>query len=153
MLLSAKRCTQCVRLHLLKSVSTTSAGGDSQNVQHLRAVLDDVASGKLSVQDAAGELEPHVTSGIENIAQFAKIDHLRAARTGIPEVIFGESKSSQQIRDILQAMIRRRKAATAGVAASILPAIVSRICPAKWADLQDIPGLKVSHNHMSCAMQ
>jgi NCAIR mutase (PurE)-related protein len=142
-----------VSQHLLKSVSTTTQSGDSQNVQHLRAVLGDVAAGRLSVQDAAGQLEPHVTSGVENIAQFAKIDHLRAARTGIPEVIFGEAKSSQQIRDILHAMIRRRKAATTGDAASTLPAIVSRICPAKWADLQDIPGLKVSHNHMSCVMQ
>eukprot|EP00953_Heterococcus_sp_UTEX-ZZ885_P013023 7445-Heterococcus_DN1.PRE.2 len=104
--LSAARCTQCVRQHFIRAASTTAAGGDSHNVQHLRAVLDDVASGKLSVQDAAGQLEPHVTSGVENIAQFAKIDHLRAARTGISEVIFGEAKSSQQIRNILQAMIR-----------------------------------------------
>jgi NCAIR mutase (PurE)-related protein len=144
--LSATRCTRCVNQRLMRAASTTAAGGDSQNVQHLRAVLDDVASGKLSVQDAAGQLEPHVTSGVENIAQFAKIDHLRAARTGIPEVIFGESKSSQQIREILQAMIRRRKAATAGDAASTLPAIVSRIDSAKWADLQDIAGLKVSES-------
>jgi NCAIR mutase (PurE)-related protein len=141
---TASRCNRCIRQHLVRAASSTAASGDSQNVQELRAVLGDVASGRMSVQDAAAQLEPHVTSGLENISQFAKIDHLRAARTGIPEVVFGEGKSSQQIREILLAMIRRRKAAAAGDTARSLPAIVSRICTAKWADLQDIAGLKVS---------
>merc|ERR1719231_1266303 len=42
----------------------------------------------------------------EVVEGFARIDHGRGARTGLPEVIFGEGKTTPQIRDIFNVMGR-----------------------------------------------
>lgn len=48
--------------------------------------------------------------GYENVDDFAKIDHERQKRTFIPEVIFGEGKSTEQVVKILIAMWNRSQA-------------------------------------------
>ncbi|HXW84227.1 MAG TPA: 1-(5-phosphoribosyl)-5-amino-4-imidazole-carboxylate carboxylase, partial [Candidatus Binataceae bacterium] len=64
--------------------------------QRIRAILDSVAAGRLSAAGAARELRelPFADLG------FAKIDSHRSLRRGVPEVVFGESKSAQQIAAI-----------------------------------------------------
>jgi len=45
--------------------------------------------------------------GIEDL-QYAKVDHHRGIRQGVPEVIYGEGKTAEQIIGILGAMAEER---------------------------------------------
>jgi pyridinium-3,5-biscarboxylic acid mononucleotide synthase len=62
-------------------------------VDNIKKILNDVASGKLSSDTAIKKLGSLSFEDIE----FAKLDHHRALRTGIPEVIFAPGKTNQQI--------------------------------------------------------
>ena len=57
-----------------------------------RRLLEEVASGATSVEDALGKLkrEPFEDLG------FAKLDHHRALRQGVAEVIYGAGKTPEQ---------------------------------------------------------
>ena len=65
-----------------------------------KEILAAVRDGKLNVEQAALQLklEPFEEMG------FAKIDHHRALRQGSAEVIYGASKTPQQIAEIAAAM-------------------------------------------------
>ncbi|HET6453678.1 MAG TPA: nickel pincer cofactor biosynthesis protein LarB [Armatimonadota bacterium] len=73
------------------------------NDQSLRDILDSVKSGELSVQEAVGRLRhlPYEDLG------FAKVDHHRSLRTGFPEVIFCQGKSSEQVVEIIKRLAER----------------------------------------------
>lgn len=66
----------------------------------IHTLLEDVAAGKVSVEDAVIRLkmEPYTDIGD------AKIDHHRALRQGVAEVIFGAGKSAEQMLRIIPAM-------------------------------------------------
>jgi NCAIR mutase (PurE)-related protein len=64
----------------------------------IRALFDDVKSGKLTPDEAVERLR-HLP--FEDLG-FAKIDHHRALRNGMPEVIFGQGKSPEQVAEIFQ---------------------------------------------------
>ena len=68
-----------------------------------RAILEDLAGGRLSVDDAMLQLrlEPFEDLG------FAKVDLHRGIRQGIPEVIYGAGKSPEQIVSIARVMLDR----------------------------------------------
>lgn len=68
----------------------------------LRALLEKVAQGGTSVDAALGELAdlPYGDLG------FARIDHHRALRQGVPEVVLGERKSAAQIVAIARELER-----------------------------------------------
>lgn len=66
----------------------------------LHNLLQMVASGKTSTEDAARTLTHLAMEDIE----YAHIDHHRPLRKGFPEVIYGESKTSEQIIGILEKM-------------------------------------------------
>ncbi|MDD4074503.1 MAG: nickel pincer cofactor biosynthesis protein LarB [Eubacteriales bacterium] len=72
------------------------------NQQELRKLLQAVANGAVSAEDAVLEMkvEPFEDLG------FAKVDHHRALRQGIAEVIFGAGKTPEQITGIAEAMLR-----------------------------------------------
>ncbi|MBS4197198.1 nickel pincer cofactor biosynthesis protein LarB [Lederbergia citri] len=57
-------------------------------------ILEAVQKGELSVQDAMEKLKPQEELG------YATLDLQREARTGFPEVIYGEGKTSEQILGI-----------------------------------------------------
>ena len=59
----------------------------------LRELLEQVAAGRLT---AAAALEHIKSLPFEDLG-FAKIDHHRALRSGLPEVVFGEGKTPDQI--------------------------------------------------------
>lgn len=65
--------------------------------------MDSVKSGELSVQEAVGRLRhlPYEDLG------FAKVDHHRSLRTGFPEVIFCQGKSSEQVVEIIKRLAER----------------------------------------------
>jgi pyridinium-3,5-biscarboxylic acid mononucleotide synthase len=72
---------------------------DPRRVQEL---LERVQSGETTVEQALGSLQnlPFRDLG------FASVDHHRALRQGVPEVIFGEGKTAEQIAAIAEEMVR-----------------------------------------------
>lgn len=68
------------------------------NQEHIRQLLEQVASGNLEPDKALEQLRD---LPFENLG-FAHIDHHRALRTGFPEVIFGQGKTREQIVSIAE---------------------------------------------------
>jgi pyridinium-3,5-biscarboxylic acid mononucleotide synthase len=66
----------------------------------IEALLNDVRTGSASVADALERLR---NLPFEDLG-FAKVDHHRALRTGMPEVIFAESKTTAQVAAIFARM-------------------------------------------------
>jgi hypothetical protein len=68
---------------------------------HLRGLLEQVRAGAVDV-DAAMERMRHLP--FEDLG-FAKIDHHRALRHGIPEVVFGKGKTPEQVSAIVASLL------------------------------------------------
>lgn len=75
------------------------------NSKQLKTILDGVASGALSVNDAETQLKHFPFEDIS----FAHVDHHRSIRKGFPEVIFGQGKTAGQIIGIMRAMNTREE--------------------------------------------
>jgi len=73
----------------------------------LRSLLDAVSAGSMSVEEALAHCGDAVDAGG---LSYANLDHLRAQRTGFPEVVYCPGKSDEQI-----AVIVDRLALHAGV--------------------------------------
>lgn len=71
------------------------------NKDELKAILEDVAQGKISAEDAAVKFK---TEPFEDLG-FAKVDHHRGVRQGAAEVIYGAGKTKEQILKIVLAML------------------------------------------------
>ena len=67
---------------------------------HIESLLNDVREGRLAVGDAVDRLKD---LPFEDIG-FAKLDHHRALRTGMPEVIFAAGKTTAQVAEIFARM-------------------------------------------------
>ena len=68
-----------------------------------REILEGVASGRVSVDDAMLGLR---MMPFEDLG-FAKVDHHREVRQGVPEVVYGAGKTADQISSIVSAMLDR----------------------------------------------
>ena len=68
----------------------------------IEALLNDVSAGSTSVAEALERLR---NLPFEDLG-FAKLDHHRALRTGMPEVIFAESKTPAQVAAIFARMAK-----------------------------------------------
>ena len=66
------------------------------NAADLRKIFDEVRKGKLSPDEAVNRLR-HLP--FEDLG-FAKVDHHRALRNGMPEIILGEGKTPTQVAGI-----------------------------------------------------
>ncbi|RJP80511.1 MAG: nickel pincer cofactor biosynthesis protein LarB [Desulfobacteraceae bacterium] len=75
------------------------------NIESLRQILEQVASGKSAVDHALEKLKHIPFQDID----FAHIDHHRSMRKGFPEVIFGQGKTADQIIGILKQMVDHEK--------------------------------------------
>ena len=73
------------------------------NSKTLTALLERVRNGSLGVEEALQQLGRFPAESLDE----ACIDHQRQLRTGLPEVIFGESKSAEQIVSIASAMLEQ----------------------------------------------
>ena len=71
------------------------------NHELLLTILKDVASGSVSVDQAARGLTNMAFEDID----YAHIDHHRTLRKGFPEVIFGQGKTAGQIIGIMERMV------------------------------------------------
>src|SRR5437870_10860865 len=95
----------------------------------LRQLLVDVENGSVTADEALDKLRWQPT---ESISDFARLDHHRGLRQGMPEFIYGESKSPEQIATIMASMVQRNGKALAsrvndahfGAIQSVLPEAV-----------------------------
>ncbi|MBM4193766.1 MAG: nickel pincer cofactor biosynthesis protein LarB [Gemmatimonadetes bacterium] len=69
----------------------------------VRALLAEVASGAVGVEDALARLD---AEPIQTLAD-ATVDHHRALRSGYPEVVYAAGKSVEQLLDICRALDAR----------------------------------------------
>lgn len=69
--------------------------------RQVRRLFQRVSSGELEVDDALRDLKylPFEDLG------FARVDHHRAVRTGLPETVFGQGKTPAQVRAIVAELI------------------------------------------------
>jgi pyridinium-3,5-biscarboxylic acid mononucleotide synthase len=97
----------------------------------LARLLEALAAGELDVGAALGRLE---ALPFDELEDFAKIDHHRELRHGVPEVVFGQGKTPEQ---------------QARIAASIVGAgqdlLVTRTGPAAFAEIVRIVPSAVFH--------
>ncbi len=73
------------------------------NPSALLTLLQEVQSGSTSIEEAYAKLGTFPSESIPG----ACLDHQRLIRTGIPEVIYGASKSAEQIATIAEAMLQQ----------------------------------------------
>jgi pyridinium-3,5-biscarboxylic acid mononucleotide synthase len=102
--------------------------GESQiamDTQHLRALLEDVRRGETPV-DAALEHLRHMP--FEDLG-FAKVDHHRAMRHGMPEVVFGKGKTVEQVEAIASALLARSGNLLVTRASAEMAAAVKALAP------------------------
>ena len=81
---------------------------------NLKALLQQVRKGSLSVQRALAQLH---TLPYENLS-FAKIDHHRSLRQGIPEAILCEGKTETQVLAIAKGLMKKK-----------VPVLATRVSP------------------------
>src|SRR5208337_3365333 len=72
------------------------------NAESIRKLFQQVKTGKLSPDDAVDRLR-HLP--FEDLG-FAKVDHHRALRAGMPEVILGEGKTPSQVAGIFSRLAK-----------------------------------------------
>lgn len=84
-------------------------------------MLEQVKNGTCDIEAAVTAIQ-HLAPG--NLG-FACVDHHRLLRTGIPEVVFGENKSGEQIRAIFARMLAQPG-----------PVMATRVSPAKAAEVR-----------------
>jgi hypothetical protein len=75
------------------------------DAQKLRSLLEQVRDGGVSPDDALGQLN-HMP--FEDLG-FAKVDHHRALRHGMPEVILGRGKTPGEVRAISEKLLERSR--------------------------------------------
>lgn len=73
----------------------------------LRSILEACATGGMSVDDAVRELRylPYSDLG------FARVDHHRELRLGLPEAVYGPGKTAEQTAAIVQVLLERNEGA------------------------------------------
>ena len=75
------------------------------NKQKILDILHNVREGKISPEDALLKIR---TDPFEDLG-YAKPDHHRELRQGIPEIIYGEGKTAEQITGISNAMLQKEQ--------------------------------------------
>lgn len=75
------------------------------NNDKIKKILSSVKSGGISVEDAVKKLKHFPYEDIS----FAKVDHHRHLRQGVPEVIFASGKTKEQVISIAKAMYKKSK--------------------------------------------
>jgi NCAIR mutase (PurE)-related protein len=100
----------------------------TMDAARIKALLDGVRAGRIEIDAALSELRdlPFRDLG------FAAVDHHRALRTGVPEVILGQPKTAEQIAAIAAELVRKGD-----------NVLVTRIDPQKAAAVKEqLPDLK-----------
>ncbi|MGN0141208.1 MAG: nickel pincer cofactor biosynthesis protein LarB [Roseburia sp.] len=69
--------------------------------EHIRQILASIENGSLSADEAYNQLK---IAPFEDLG-YAKVDHHREVRQGAPEVIYGASKTKEQMEGIIQSLL------------------------------------------------
>src|SRR5208337_2136407 len=106
------------------------------NAQALRKLFDEVRKKRLSPDEAVERLR-HLP--FEDLG-FAKVDHHRALRQGMPEVIFAQGKTPSQVARIFQSLAAHggnvlATRATAEQYAAVSAALPSKVGAAEYRPL------------------
>ncbi len=123
------------------------------NRQHLHKILNQVAEGSLTAEDAANHLAPFEELG------FAKLDLHRDRRTGFPEAIYGEGKTPKQIASLFQRLQKTGSIAMATrISSEKAEAILDHVPEAEYLETAGIlrwlpgaPAYRPGHVAVVCA--
>lgn len=100
------------------------------DLQTLTKLLQEVATGEKDVASAIDRLKDLPFSDLG----YARVDHHRSLRLGMPEIVFGERKSAQQIVGIVSSILEKGQ-----------DILVTRVDAAKAKEVQSIfPQLRYS---------
>ncbi len=99
--------------------------------EHVRKLLEEVKTGAVDVEGAMERLR-HMP--FEDLG-FAKVDHHRALRHGMPEVIFGKGKTPEQVTAIASKLIER----SANVLITRSDAVIADAVHSHCADAEYFP--------------
>jgi hypothetical protein len=102
------------------------------DAENLRNMLEELKAGERSVDEVAARLEmlPFEDMG------FAKVDHHRTLRCGVPEVIFCEGKTTEQVRDIAERILGGDSDLLATRASREQFEAIQEVCPEAEYDAQ-----------------
>ena len=95
------------------------------NKSTIEYILEAIEKGEMKAKDALVKLKDLPFTDIGH----TKIDNHRALRNGYPEVIYGEHKTTQQVVDIFQAMLKKQSNILATRVNDEIAAMVTEICP------------------------
>jgi len=101
----------------------------------LEQLLADVAAGRLPAADAAGRLREY---GYAAVGDYARLDLSRAARKGVPEVVYAAGKTSEQLVAIVARFLQHGPVV-----------LCSRVRPEQAAALVAIDGAEVDYEERS----
>jgi NCAIR mutase (PurE)-related protein len=85
-------------------MTSNEASADADADPALRALLDQVQRGEVSVDQCLTQLRQ---LPFEDLG-FARFDHHRALRTGAPEVIFGQGKTADEVATLMHRAAQRQ---------------------------------------------
>lgn len=97
------------------------------NPAELRALLDAVRDRQIDASDAYEQILTALRQRPFEDLGFARVDHHRPIRQGIPEVILGLGKTPEQIAAIAERIVQRGQ-----------PLLVTRASPDAWARVREI---------------
>ncbi|HEU0033807.1 MAG TPA: nickel pincer cofactor biosynthesis protein LarB [Kofleriaceae bacterium] len=83
------------------------------DAKQLLAVLHEVRAGTLGPEDAARQIGELPYSEVAHAVGVTMLDHHRELRTGIPEIVYGASKTADQIVAALRELVKHAGAALA----------------------------------------
>ena len=72
----------------------------------IKEILKELMDEKLSIEEAEKLLKAKL---IEDVGDLAKLDVFRKTRTGVPEVIYAQSKSTEMVIDIIWSFLKSKK--------------------------------------------
>lgn len=107
----------------------------------LRRLLDDVAAGRRPVNEALHALE---TLGISAVGDFARLDIGRAARKGVPEIVFAAGKTSEQFAAIVASFLKHGESVV-GSKVSVEQADAARMAVSGVVDYDSRARMLVAH--------
>jgi hypothetical protein len=105
------------------------------DTQQLKSLLEQVREGATPVDAALDQLR-HMP--FEDLG-FAKVDHHRALRHGMPEVIFGKGKTASQVEHIARALLAKSQNLLLTRATPEMAASIKEFAPD--AEYHPLPGL------------
>lgn len=101
----------------------------------LQELLSDVAEGRVPVADAARRLERF---GYSAVGDYARLDVSRAARKGVPEVVYAEGKTAEQLVAVVERFLVHGETV-----------LCSRVSPEQAAALAAAVAAEIDHDERS----